>query len=197
MDISKEEFDQDITLHPSVTEWWLGKKNRGPLAGRKPNVSLDRLNNLKFAMGLVLDGKIASMRERFRDDKYEKGALAIADMYAVFYKNDTESIFEKLGILDSCHWLSKIPQGFSCGRGARPDPSCGRGYFERFEIVDCSEIILKVASQPCEDSNWYGFKGFECQDGQYCDQEYWARRKDGRIPDLGNKPDCHVSINWT
>ena len=82
-------------------------------------------------MGLILDGKIASMREIGWDDMYEKGALAIADMYAVFYKNDTESIFEKLGILDSCHWLSKIPQGFSCGRGARPDPSCGDGFFER------------------------------------------------------------------
>ena len=82
-------------------------------------------------MGLILDGKIASMREIGWDDMYEKGALAIADMYAVFYKNDTESIFEKLGILDSCHWLSKIPQGFSCGRGARTDPSCGRGHFER------------------------------------------------------------------
>ena len=84
MDISKEEFDQDITLHPSLTKRWLGRMNKGPLAGRKPNVSLDQLNNLKFAMGLILDGKIASMREMPRDDVYEKG-LAMADMYAVFY----------------------------------------------------------------------------------------------------------------
>ena len=61
MDISKEEFDQDMTLHPSVIGWWLGKKSIGPLAGRKPNVTLDQLNNLKFAMGHILDGKIASM----------------------------------------------------------------------------------------------------------------------------------------
>ena len=104
MDISKEEFDQDITLHPSMTKFWLGKRSRGPLAGRKPNVTLDQLNNLKFAMGRILDGKIASMREMPRDDVYEKG-LAMADMYAVFYKNDTESIYEKLGLLDSCHWF--------------------------------------------------------------------------------------------
>ena len=108
-----------------------GKRSRGPLAGRKPNVTLDQLNNLKFAMGRILDGKIASMREMPRDDVYSKG-LAMADMYAVFYKNDTESIYEKLGIFDYCHWLSKIPQGFSCGRGARPDPSCGDGFFERY-----------------------------------------------------------------
>ena len=82
-------------------------------------------------MGSILDGKIASMRAMARDDVYEKGALAMADMYAVFYKNDTESIYEKLGKVDNCHWLSKIPQGFSCGRGAKPDPSCGRGFFER------------------------------------------------------------------
>ena len=131
MDISKEEFDQDITLHPSMTKFWLGKRSRGLLAGRKPNVTLDQLNNLKLAMGTILDGKIASMRAMARDDVYEKGALAMADMYAVFYKNDTESIYEKLGIFDNCHWLSKIPQGFSCGRGARPDPSCGGGFFER------------------------------------------------------------------
>ena len=86
------------------------------------------MNNLKFAMGLILDGKIASLRSWA---SYEDGALAMADMYAVFYKNDTESIYEKLGKVDNCHWLSKIPQGFSCGRGARTDPSCGRGHFER------------------------------------------------------------------
>ena len=127
MDISKEEFDQDITLHPSMKKIWLGKRSRGPLAGRKPNVTLDQLNNLKFAMGPILDGKIASMNVW----SHEEGAFAMADMYAVFYKNDTESIYEKLGILNNCHWLSKIPQGFSCGRGARPDPSCGDGFFER------------------------------------------------------------------
>ena len=66
----------------------------------------------------------------------------------------------------------------------------------RFEIVDCSEVILKVASRSCAHSDWHGFNGFECQDGEYCD-DYWTRRKDGRIPDLGNKPDCHVGINWT
>ena len=68
MDSSKEEFDQDITLHPSMKKIWLGKRSRGPLAGRKPNVTLDQLNNLKFAMGLILDGKIASMRELPWDD---------------------------------------------------------------------------------------------------------------------------------
>ena len=109
---------------------WLGKRSRGSLAGRKPNVTLDQLNNLKFAMGRILDGKIASMRELPWDDVYEKN-LAMADMYAVFYKNDTESIYEKLGILDNCNWFVKIPQGFSCGRGARPDPSCGDVFFER------------------------------------------------------------------
>ena len=126
MDISKEEFDQDITLHPSVTKFWLGKRRHGPQAGTKPDVTLDQLNNLKFAMGLILDGKFASFRV-----SYEDGALAMADMYVVFYKNDTESIFEKLGKLPNCHWFNKIPQGFSCGRGTRPDPSCGDGFFER------------------------------------------------------------------
>ena len=91
MDISKEEFDQDITLHPSVTKFWLGKRRHGPLAGTKPNVTLDQLNNLKFAMGLILDGKIASLRSWAGDDSYEDGALAMADMYAVFYKNDTQN----------------------------------------------------------------------------------------------------------
>ena len=131
MDISKEEFDQDITLHPSLTKRWLGRMNKGPLAGRKPNVTLDQLNNLKFAMGLILDGKIASLRSYDTDDSYQDGALAMADMYVVFYKNDTESIFEKLGKLPNCHWFNKIPQGFSCGRGTRPNPSCGDGFFER------------------------------------------------------------------
>ena len=36
-------------------------------------------------------------------------------------------------------WWSKIPQGFSCGKGVS-----GPDYFDEFVPVDCFEIIVKV-----------------------------------------------------
>ena len=37
------------------------------------------------------------------------------------------------------NWWSKIPQGFSCGKGVS-----GPDYFDEFVPVDCFEIIVKV-----------------------------------------------------
>ena len=50
------------------------------------------------------------------------------------------------------NWISKVPQGFSCGVGvAGPD-----GY-EEFETVDCSEVIVKVVKAAyCDDKRDLG-----------------------------------------
>ena len=46
-----------------------------------------------------------------------------------------------------CDWYSKFPQGFSCAKGSPPKGDC---FFDRFDPVDCSKIVLKIATEDCD-----------------------------------------------
>ena len=59
-------------------------------------------------------------------------------------------------------WPSRFPQGFSCGKGVDID-----GDFDEYELVDCSEVEVKVAQL----------------------------KRCSRNPELGN--DCFNPVNWT
>jgi len=100
---------------------------------------------------------------------------ALADEFAVFYKNLTLPQTHK-GQDITCDWFYKLPQGFSCGKGAPPDPTCGDG-FDTFTPVPCSEIEVKVL----------GSEAGPC-----------PRRK-GRNDSISkpSQPHCWASINWT
>jgi len=68
---------------------------------------------------------------------------AVADEFVVFYKNMTmPETFRGKDM--TCNWFYKLPQGFSCGKGAPPDPTCGKGSFDTFTPVPCSQIEVKV-----------------------------------------------------
>lgn len=52
--------------------------------------------------------------------------------------------------------------------------------------MDCSEIEVKVATKTCE-----RFKYEVAEDGQ-------RRRVPGfQYEEFGNKPDCHVNVDWS
>ena len=73
---------------------------------------------------------------------------ALADEFAVFYKNLTLPQTQK-GKDMTCKWWYKLPQGFSCGKGAAPDQTCG-GFFDTFTPVPCSQIEVKVLGSEAE-----------------------------------------------
>ena len=113
--------------------------------------------------------------------KGKYGEQAISDVYKVFYRNGPENDFKwKKGGKDRnglTGWDLLFPQGFSCGRGAPRDIRSG-GFFESFVPVDCSEIILKVASKRCERNEKFD-QGLE-------NEMLYV-----------NRPDCMAGINWT
>ena len=59
----------------------------------------------------------------------------------------TLSIFQLFAGVPKCSWISKVPNGFSCGRGKAADLSCSR--WENYEPISCSEIELKIAKERC------------------------------------------------
>ncbi len=106
-------------------------------------------------------------------------------MHAVFFKSG--SAIDLLS--QPCQWFNRLPSGFSCARGAPPDPDCldedGDPYpFDRFVPVPCSELVVKVATGVCQRYQE------EEEDGGW-------RRPAELLPDLGNRPDCHTYVNWT
>ena len=79
----------------------------------------------------------------------------------------------------TCNWAYKLPQGFSCGKGAPPDPTCGDGYvYDTITPVPCSQIEVKVL----------GSEAGIC-----------PRREGGDPPSIINpsQPDCWAVVNWT
>jgi len=108
---------------------------------------------------------------------------ALADEFVVFYKNLTlpdtlwDSRERKTRDL-TCSWYHKIPQGFSCGKGAPPDPTCGKG-FDTFRPVPCSQIEVKVLNS----------------EAGYCPR----REENERYDSISrpSQPHCWASVNWT
>ena len=72
---------------------------------------------------------------------------AWADEFVVFYNNLTPPETYDGNDLN-CTWFYNLPQGFSCGKGAPPDPTCGEGLsnftFDTITPIPCSELEVKV-----------------------------------------------------
>ena len=72
--------------------------------------------------------------------------MALADIYAVFYKHDYGSSPTRNFAIPYCNWVNQLPEGFSCGKGTKTIPECNR--FSRkadgFVQIPCNEIVLKV-----------------------------------------------------
>ena len=100
-----------------------------------------------------------------------KNESALADEFVVFYKNMT--------LPETCKWFSKLPQGFSCGKVAPPDRTCGRSTFDTFRPVPCSEIEVKVLDS----------KAGTCPRREDKDKYNSISRP--------SQPDCWASVNWT
>ena len=102
-----------------------------------------------------------------------------ADEFVVFYNNLTPPETYDGNDLN-CTWFYKLPQGFSCGKGAPPDPTCeglhGPGT-DTFTPVPCSEIELKVLDHEAR-----------CPLRDDRDDNASIRRP--------SQPDCWASINW-
>ena len=186
MKMTAEEFDQSITMHPKMLEWF--SKDKTP-------EEIEEIKKFRLALGVIIGTDIpgGSTQERwFRSCKScgsqwsvgPSGEKAWADRYAVFYKNGTSELLDP----QACSWFNQLPQGFSCGRGSVPIRDCNFG-FERFIPVPCDEIVLKVANQDgCPfDQVYYGphYGGVVKQrEGEYNLDEF-----DGE--------DCFVGVEWT
>lgn len=197
MEMTNHPLENNISTNKGVSGRW----------SKMLNLNHDQnddfyMEEIRFAMGFIYgqyneDYEINFGGDNgFIKDKGPNGEEAYSDMYAVFYRSGPiDAMTEKLkqstkGDL-SCSWWAQIPQGFSCGRGAPPDPNCERR-FERYVPTDCSNIIVKVAAKKCQ--KYYCTK---CED---CYEEFGNCNYAGdRIlhPDLGNKEDCFTYVNWT
>ena len=86
--------------------------------------------------------------------KGPSGEKAIADEYVVIFRKGFgittfEDLIKSYGknLNPDCDWYSKFPQGFSCAKGSPPIGDC---FFDRFDPVDCSNIVLKIATKDCD-----------------------------------------------
>ena len=179
MKMTAEEFDQSITMHPKMLEWF--SKDKTP-------EEIEEIKKFRLALGMIMGTDIpgGSTQERwFRSCKScgsqwsvgPSGEKAWADRYAVFYKNGTSELLDP----QACSWFNQLPQGFSCGRGSVPIRGCNFG-FERFIPVPCDEIVLKVANkESCpRDKIHYGPR----DGGEYNLDEFAGE-------------DCFAGVNWT
>ena len=116
----------------------------------------DEAAKIKFAMGIVY-GRYAdetqcshdlSKRQSTSEQAIYTGPneeKALADRYAVFYRNGTFTFTypERKRDREGCDWFSQFPQGFSCGLAVTPTNHCR---YDQFVPRPCSEVILKVAT---------------------------------------------------
>eukprot|EP00091_Calanus_sinicus_P011024 TRINITY_DN2514_c0_g1_i4.p1 TRINITY_DN2514_c0_g1~~TRINITY_DN2514_c0_g1_i4.p1 ORF type:complete len:198 (-),score=37.20 TRINITY_DN2514_c0_g1_i4:86-679(-) len=165
MDIDEKTFAENITTNPKILDLWVEHLKKDPK-------HTEQLKSFKLAMGQIFGvynndqpnttsvlGADSSLQ---LSSKGPYNETARADIYAVFYKQGTLDYF------DASKWFSKLPQGFSCGRGAPKDESSRP--FERFIPIECNKIVVKVASRFCN-------------------------RDENNLEDP--RPDCHLHVNWT
>ena len=171
MKMTAEEFDQSITMHPKMLEWF--SKDKTP-------EEIEEIKKFRLALGMIMGADIpgGSTQERgpFSWSVGPSGEKAWVDRFAVFYKNGTYDFGRP-----DCAWYNQLPQGFSCGKGSVPIQECNR-IFERFIPVPCDEIVLKVANkESCpRDQIHYGPR----DGGEYNLDEFAGE-------------DCFAGVNWT
>ena len=136
MDMDEQDLNQNITLHPSMEKYFSDKH---------PD-KVEELLEYRLAIGFVL-GIYEGSSDKDIFSKGPNGEKAMADRYAVFYKNGTFDFGRP-----ACAWYNQLPQGFSCGKGSRPISECNR-IFERYLPVPCNEIVMKVVKERC-DLSW-------------------------------------------
>ena len=122
-----KEFNQLLAVHPEVIEGLSSEEK-------------EKVGAFRFAMGWIigLDFLHGSSKGDISGLIGPKGAKALAERLAVFYRNDTSD--------NACLWFNQVPKGFSCAMVSPtiPEiPDCSES-FDRFDIVSCNEIVLKV-----------------------------------------------------
>merc|ERR1712062_876101 len=174
MKMTAEEFDQSITMHPKMLEWF--SKDKTP-------EEIEEIKKFRLALGMIMGADIpgGSTQERgpFSWSVGPSGEKAWVDRFAVFYKNGTYDFGRP-----DCAWYNQLPQGFSCGKGSVPIQECNRG-FERFVPIPCNEIVLKVTNkESCpRDQISYGPQDYT-GGGEY------------NLDDFDGE-DCFAGTNWT
>ena len=144
-------FSLDMELDEDTFAKNIRTSDRWSELAKNDTQILMQLKSFKFAMGYIFgvynNDQPSSSSPIVNDGFVSKGPnneTALADRYAVFYKQGT---LDALDALDPRTWFSKVPQGFSCGVGAPADESSG--IFERYISVNCSTIEIRVASRFC------------------------------------------------
>ena len=85
MEMTQENFDKNITTHPSVLAWWAGNFN----------VPKDEISKIKYTIGYVIGHYENEVQCGFGNDNTfnpppgPNGELAVAERYVVFYRNGT------------------------------------------------------------------------------------------------------------
>ena len=170
MDMTAEEFAANITSHNDTIFYWSSDLDES---------GIETLLNSRLAIGFV-EGDFAGGEAT--GPNVER---ATADMFAVFFRSGEHKV-SSLPKVEDCNWFDKLPQGFSCGRGAPADPNCGKSFFDIFVPVSCDELVLKIASKRCEKHVTV------CDDeGKFC------KKTSRKLADLGNRPDCLSYVNYT
>ena len=151
MTSSESDFDE-MTLTQRELEWH-ADRHQGYF-GRNPKDTINELKSNRFAIGFVSGVYPGGKKVG------PNGEKAMADQYAIFYKRGTYTIHQT-----PCFWQNNIPQGFSCGVGAKPDERCGPGN-DIFVPVDCNELVLKVAKKMCDcNEDGESIRDADCFDG--------------------------------
>ena len=154
MSLNGEELGKNMTTSPTLRLF-------NYIEEKFSREKVEEVKNFKFAMGMIsghyeenpksiFGQKGFSERLRFLDQNYQKGPngeIALADVYAVLYKNTNNTIFKDFGKPD-CSWLNQVPIGFSCVKGSEKLRECD-GNHERYVQVPCDEIVLKIAIDTC------------------------------------------------
>ena len=141
-----------MTLTQRELEWH-ADRHQGYF-GRNPKDTINELKSNRFAIGFVSGVYPGGKKVG------PNGEKAMADQYAIFFKKGTYTIHQT-----PCFWQNHIPQGFSCGVGAKPDKRCGPSN-DIFVPVDCDELVLKVAKKMCDcNEDGESIRDADCFDG--------------------------------
>ena len=132
MNLTAEEFDQSITMHPKILERF---------SRDKTTEEIEEIKNFRLAIGFIIGTDFPGGSTQGPWSVGPNDEKAWADRFAVFYKNGTKDFGRS-----ECAWYNQLPQGFSCGKGSIPIQECNGG-FERFVPVPCNEIVLKVVNK--------------------------------------------------
>ena len=167
---------EDVTYHKSITPRpGTSLQDNFILEGRIFGI-YEETTDCSFDVNGSSRKNVAQYWQWTNPSKGEMSEYAMADRYRIFYRRgsienvmmkDKDGVRDYLTLLrnyaddsgcEGCYgwkwfgcladWTSAIPEGFSC---AKAIPAIQDGCKEVFEQVDCSDLVVKVTSDKCED----------------------------------------------